>query len=227
MDLMSSIRHAVIMAAGRGMRMMPMTDNIPKAMVVYNGTTLIAGAVSRLAEWVPHIHVTVGYKGAMLAQHVIDHGASSVFNTDGKGNSWWLYKTVLSQLDEPVYVFTCDNIFDVDFELLEANYHALSDPACMVVPIKPVPGLDGDYVFQQDHVVTEISRDKKADIYCSGIQILNPRVVNAVTEERDTFYEVWNQLIAARRLMVSSVYPRKWFAVDTVEQLRTLNEQTS
>ena len=220
---MSSIRHAVIMAAGRGLRMMPLTDSIPKAMAEYNGTTLIGAAVSRLAQVLPHIHVTVGYKGAMLAQHVIDCGASSVLNTNGEGNSWWLYNTVMSRVDEPVYVFTCDNIFDVDFTLLEANYHALNDPACMVVPIKPVPGLDGDYVFQTDHVVTEISREKKGEIYCSGIQILNPRVVNQLTAKADTFYEVWNQLISKKQLMVSSVYPKRWYAVDTVEQLLSLN----
>jgi len=34
------IRHAIIMAAGRGMRMAPLTDAIPKPMAPYNGTTL-------------------------------------------------------------------------------------------------------------------------------------------------------------------------------------------
>jgi NDP-sugar pyrophosphorylase family protein len=220
---MTSIKHAVIMAAGRGLRMMPLTTNIPKPMAPLNGSTLIARAVARLAQRLPHIHVTVGYKGAMLAQHVIECGASSVFNTEGKGNCWWLYNTVLNQLDEPVYVLTCDNIVDLDFELLEENYHSLNDPDCMLVPVQPVEGLEGDYVFQKDHVVTEISRAKKTDIYCSGIQILNPRQINRLTNEPENFYGVWDQLIASRRLTVSSVYPDKWYAVDTVEQLLMLN----
>lgn len=220
---MPSIQHAVIMAAGRGLRMMPLTDTIPKPMAPYNGSTLIARGISRLADRINHIHVTVGYKGAMLAQHVIEHGACSVFNTDGQSNCWWIYHTLLSSLDEPVYVLTCDNVVDLDFQLLEENYHALNEPACMLVPVRPIPGLDGDYVFHQEHVVTEISRLKRAEIYCSGIQILNPRRLNMITRDAENFYDVWQQLIVRQQLMVSSVYPKKWFAVDTVEQLRSLN----
>ena len=212
------------MAAGRGMRMAPLTDAIPKPMAPYDGTTLIASGISRLATRVEHIHVTVGYKKAMLAQHVIEHGASSVLNTEGKSNCWWLYNTLLSQLDEPMVVLTCDNVVELDLELLEENYSFLNSPACMLVPVRPVPGLEGDYVFHENHVVREISRLKKADIYCSGIQVLNPHRLNQITQEGASFYDMWQQLINRRQLFVSSVYPKKWFAVDTIEQLTTLNK---
>jgi len=218
------IRHAIIMAAGRGMRMAPLTDAIPKPMAPYDGTTLIARGISRLAKRVEHIHVTVGYKKAMLAQHVIEHGASSVLNTEGKSNCWWLYNTLLSRLDEPMVVLTCDNVVELDLELLEESYSSLNSPACMLVPVRPVPGFEGDYVFHENHVVREISRSKETDLYCSGIQVLNPHRLNQITQEGASFYDMWQQLINRRQLFVSSVYPKKWFAVDTIEQLTTLNK---
>jgi NDP-sugar pyrophosphorylase family protein len=218
------IRHAIIMAAGRGMRMAPLTDAIPKPMAPYNGTTLIARGISRLAEKIEHIHVTVGYKKAMLAQHVIEHGASTVFNTEGKSNCWWVYNTLLKSMDEPMFVLTCDNVVDLDFAVLEENYLSLNSPPCMLVPVRPVPGLEGDFVFHREHLVTEISRQKQTDIYCSGIQVLNPARLNEVTNEGNSFYDVWRQLIASEQLFVSSVYPNKWFAVDTIEQLTNLNK---
>jgi NDP-sugar pyrophosphorylase family protein len=217
------IRHAIILAAGRGLRMAPLTDAIPKPMAPYNGTTLIARGIARLAEKIEHIHVTVGYKKAMLAQHVIEHGASTVFNTEGQSNCWWIYHTLMKTLDEPVVVLTCDNVVDLDFKLLEENYLSLNQPACMLVPVRPVPGLDGDYVFHNNHVVTEISRHKETTIYCSGIQVLNPYRINEITHDDESFYGVWQQLIEQQQLFVSSVYPNKWFAVDTIEQLTTLN----
>ena len=171
---MPMIRHAVIMAAGRGLRMMPLTDAMPKPMAPYNGSTLIAHGIARLARSLEHIHITVGYKKAMLAQHVIESGASSVINTEGKSNCWWLYHTLLRYIDEPVYVLTCDNVIDLNFELLENNYRELGEPPCMLVPVRPVFGLDGDFVLHNNHVVTENSREKKSEIYCSGIQVLNP-----------------------------------------------------
>lgn len=220
---MAQIRHAIIMAAGRGLRMAPLTDFIPKPMAPYDGSTLIARGIARLARRLEHIHVTVGYKKAMLAQHVIEHGASSVFNTEGQSNCWWIYNTVLAHLDEPIFVLTCDNVVDLDFDLLERNYFDLGAPPCMLVPVRPVPGLDGDYIFRQDHVVTRLSRTDPSDIYCSGVQILNPKRVNHMTREGESFYFVWDQFMASESLMVSSIYPKQWFAVDTLEQLISLN----
>lgn len=220
---MTQINHAIIMAAGRGVRMSPLTDAIPKPMAPYAGSTLIANGIEKIRDRITHIHVTVGYKKAMLAQHVIEHGASSVFNTEGKSNSWWIYNTLLRDLDEPIYVLTSDNVVDLDFDLMEDNYKSLGNPACMLVPVKPVKGLEGDYIFHENHLVTELNRNKTSEIYCSGIQILNPAKINRLTAEGEDFYSVWEQLIEQKELKSSSVYPKKWFAVDTIAQLTELN----
>jgi NDP-sugar pyrophosphorylase family protein len=220
------ITQALIMAAGRGLRMMPLTLDIPKPMAPYMGSTLIADGIGKLIGRLEKVHVTVGYKAAMLAQHVIEHGASSVFNTEGKPNSWWIYNTPLKHLEEPIYVLTCDNVVELDFDLLAENYFSLGEPPCMVVPVRPVEGLEGDFVFHREGVVTEIAREKPSDIYCSGIQILNPAYVNKLTTEGESFYDVWRQLIERQLLMVSSVYPDKWYAVDTLENLVQINQGT-
>jgi NDP-sugar pyrophosphorylase family protein len=220
---MSLIRNAVILAAGRGQRMMPLTDALPKPMAPYNGSTLIAQGITEIRKKIDQVHITVGYKKAMLAQHVIEHGVASVFNTEGQSNSWWIYHTLLRDLNEPVCVLTCDNVTEIEIELLEEDYLKFGQPACMLVPVKPVLGLEGDYIFHKDQIVTEVNRNKPSEIYCSGIQVLNPFKVNLLTEERGDFYSVWEQLIAQQQLFVSSVYPRRWFAVDTLEHLAQLH----
>jgi NDP-sugar pyrophosphorylase family protein len=222
----NAITQALIMAAGRGLRMMPLTAEIPKPMAPYLGSTLIADGIAKLTGRLEKVHVTVGYKAAMLAQHVIEHGASSVFNTEGKANNWWIYNTPLKHLDEPIFVLTCDNVVELDLARLADDYFALGAPPCMVVPVRPIEGLEGDYVFHDAGVVTAITRDRVSDIYCSGIQVLNPRRLNETTREGDGFYTVWDQLIEHRLLRVASVYPDRWFAVDTVEQLGWINERS-
>src|SRR5689334_6969953 len=154
------IRHALIMAAGRGMRMMPLTASIPKPMVSFRDSTLIAHAIRKIKDRIRNIHITVGYKGADLARHVIEHDVSSIFNTEGKGNSWWIFNTLIKDLDEPVLVLTCDNVVELDLELISHDYAAFNNPACMVVPVKPVEGLDGDYIFHEGNCVTELNRHK-------------------------------------------------------------------
>jgi len=44
------------------------------------------------------------------------------------------------------------------------------------------------FCLHREHLVTEISRQKqKPDIYCSGIQVLNPARLNEVTNEGESF----------------------------------------
>lgn len=212
------------MAAGRGMRMMPFTENMPKAMAPLAGTTLIANGIDKLKKRIPNIHITVGYKGSMLASHVIEHDVNSVLNTEGKDNSWWIYNTLMKNLDLPIYVLTCDNVIELDFDLMEKDYVAAGKPACMVIPVKPIEGLDGDFIFHENQCITELSRTKPSEMYCSGIQILNPKKINELTQPADNFYNVWMQLIELKQLYCSNIYPKQWYAVDTVNQLEAINK---
>ncbi len=221
-----SFVHALIMAAGRGRRMLPLTDAIPKPMAPYRGSTLIADGISKIQSEIPCIHITIGYKKAMLASHVIEHGAASVLNTEGQPNSWWIYNSLMRYVDEPVVVLTADNVTEIDFEELYGEYSALGQPPCMLVPVKPVIGLDGDYIHHTEQIVYEVNRNKLAETYCSGIQVLNPsRIAHTVSEGQD-FYAVWNGLISRKELKVSRKLPSKWFTVDTIEQLMAVNSLT-
>jgi NDP-sugar pyrophosphorylase family protein len=219
-----TIRHALIMAAGRGMRMMPLTTSMPKAMAPYRGSTLIASRIGDIRAQVPNVHVTVGYRGAKLAGHVIRHGAATVINTEGHGNAWWLFNTFLSLLDEPVLVLTCDNVTAINLEFLEQDYAARGRPPCMLVPVEPIPGLDGDHIFTAgDDRVTRLSRQDPAPLYCSGIQVVNPRAIARHVRPVEDFGDVWAGLIQQRQLASGTEYPEAWFAADTIEQLRAIH----
>ena len=220
--MIKRINHALIMAAGRGARMMPLTAVVPKPMAPYLGGTLIMEGIRTIRAHIENIHVTVGYKGPLLAEHVIGQGVTSVFNTSGMGNAWWVYNTLIKNLDEPLYVLTCDYVVELDFDRISADYFRFGEPACMVVPARPVPGLEGDYIFQEGNVVVKLSRAEESDRYCSGIQIINPHKINEQTEKVDDFYEVWSQLIQQQQVYCSNIFPNRWFTVDTVAQLNRL-----
>ncbi len=214
------LNHAIIMAAGRGTRMMPLTNHIPKPMVELNGSSLISKGIDFLSNQIKNIHITVGYKGNMVADHVISKGVKSIFNTSGKGNAWWVYNTLLKHLDDPILVLTCDNVVELDLQGLYNEYKELKEPACLIVPIQPVKGLEGDFIFHKNNVVQKLSRTEPSGIYCSGIQILNPKKINALSTPTESFYDLWKDLMAHKNLLCSNVHPSKWIAVDTIEQLK-------
>lgn len=215
------------MAAGRGSRMAPLTDAIPKPMAPYNGSTLIGRGIRELRKSVANIHITIGYKKAVLAPHVIELGVATIINTEDKPNSWWIYSSLFSHFDEPIFVLTCDNIVDLDVAALTADYISIGSPACMLIPVVPVPGLEGDYIHHRDQVVYKVDRHDPAEHYCSGIQILNPGKIARLTKEGESFYDVWRQLIELKELKAGTVKPLRWFSVDTLDQLIKANEKAA
>lgn len=214
------ISQALIMAAGRGNRMRPLTDLLPKPMIPCNGDTLIGNCLTELHNSVSRVHVTVGYKKAMLSEYLMTRGGvDTIINTEGHGNAWWISNTFMHYIDEPIVVLTTDNITKIDIEFLSREYIRLSSPACMIVPVRPINGVDGDYIHHNNGVIFSISRNESSDIYCSGIQVLNPQRVNSYINTSEDFKQVWSVLIAQKELKTCDIYPNHWFSVDTLDQL--------
>ena len=94
----------------------------------------------------------------------------------------------------------------------------------MVVPVQPIAGLEGDYIVERNNVVQSLDRSQPTGKYCSGIQILNPAKVNNMTTAVDDFYELWKQLMKQEQLYCSNVFPERWFTVDTMAQLKHIND---
>lgn len=215
------IRHALIMAAGRGNRMRPFTDRLPKSMAPLKNDTLIGHNLLKLGNQVSQVHITVGYKKTILAKYLLEKGVATILNTEGHGNAWWLQNTLMRYVDEPVLVLTTDNITEVDVRWINAEYEACGSPAGMIVPTQPVEGIAGDFLVYEGSLVQKVARDQRSDRYCSGIQVVNPSRVAAIINDCDVddFYAVWHGLIRASQLRTAGIYPYQWYSVDTLEQL--------
>lgn len=221
------INHAVILAAGRGIRMMPITKKIPKAMIKIKNQTLILNGIKKVQKYIKNIHITVGYKGSVIAKHVIRNNVRSVINTNNKGNAWWIFNFPFNLIDEPIFVLTCDNITNINFNLIEKDYIKKGKPDCFLIPVQPVKELEGDFIHRKKNIVTKLSRKIKSDIYCSGIQIINPYRINKTVKKTEFFDRIWKKLISKKKLIVSDIVPDQWFTIDSIKQLKMYKKQNT
>mgnify|MGYP003956025173 CR=1 FL=1 len=215
----------IILAAGRGARMRPLTDAIPKPMAPFLNTTLIGHGISKLIKQVSDIYVTVGHHADLLAKHSIEQGASVIINTSGKGNAWWLRHALIRQLDRPLVVLTADNICELSLSSYINEFSSLPSQTCMIVPVSPIPGVEGDFLKVSNKIYIEsISRLQPQEHYASGVQILNPinlqrYICDELFDADYSFNQLWKALINDNCLYSSRLIPKNWFSVDTLDQL--------
>lgn len=216
--------HTLIMAAGFGSRMMPLTAALPKPMMALNGTTLIGCQIDALRMQTRQIYVTVGYCGDILAQHVIAMHVNGIFNTADRPSAWWIGNTLLSNVDAPVLVTTSDNFFDIDLYDLRDDYEAAGQPACMIVPVESITAA-GDRIEVEGREVCAVGPEVPGNLVASGMQILRPARICQLVPQKTEFYDIWAALLQRGELLVSEVMPQAWAAVDTPEQLEALQTE--
>lgn len=208
-----SFKTAVILAAGSGTRMLPLTSNMPKALVEVGGKSLIRYQIEMLrGGGVENIYVTYGHMGEKLISSIRDE-VDGFIDTSGRDNAYFLSTDGVVSRNEPVIVCPCDMIAKIDFQDLFNDYTSIGSPAACIVP---VPGsANADSIDLDVNIIKSISRGGPGVLSASGIQILNPDKISKVAKAPSNFYDVWSELIANKMLYCSNVFPDYWKVFDT------------
>ena len=91
----------IILAAGKGTRLRPLTENIPKPLVEVNGKTLLDHIVEALPSAVKELIIVIGYRGDMIKEHCGDnfHGRPVTYieqtDINGPAKALWLAKDLI------------------------------------------------------------------------------------------------------------------------------------
>ncbi|APO70309.1 nucleotidyltransferase protein (plasmid) [Rhizobium gallicum] len=114
-------KKAVILAAGCGSRLRPLTDLRPKPLVEVNGTPILHNALRNLeAVGVEEVTIVVGYRkdaiqyscGNHFGKLEINYAESPVFDKTGNAYSLWLARDTL--LTGDIYLLEGDVFFELD-----------------------------------------------------------------------------------------------------------------
>jgi NDP-sugar pyrophosphorylase family protein len=208
---------AVILAAGSGSRMAPLTERTPKALVEVGGQPLIQYSIDLFRSvGVKSIVVTYGHKGEQVLQ-ALRGKADAFIDTSGKGNASALFSPLIRSIDAPILISPCDMIAQIDLKELYRDYLDLGSPASCVVPVKS--NANADSLKLEGAKVLSIARDNTSTLRASGLQIVNPSKVTKAYDASDDFYRVWAALIELEMLHCSRVAPLRWKVFDTVSDV--------
>ena len=212
------MKTALILAAGRGERLKPLTDNIPKALCAVHHIPLIEHHVIRLARAgferaiINHAHL-----GDQIKRHLgcgVRFGLEIIYLPEPPGafETGGAVVNALPYLGEQPFVTLSADIFtDYDFSTLRRP----NKNAAHLVLIQPHPAHPmGDFGLSSTHHVTNTPRT----YVFSNIACFDPRLFREYSLGRYAMAPLLRQG-ADNGQVTGDVYHGVWFNIGTLERL--------
>jgi len=212
---------AMLLAAGRGERMRPLTDAVPKPLVRVGGRPLIAWHLAALARaGIREVVINLSWLGAQVRATLgdgQDYGVLITYSDEGPvplETGGGIFSAVPLLGPGPFLVVNADIWTDIDFAALalEENAHA----RLLLIP-NPPHHPRGDFGLEGDLVV---SRETDRYTY-SGVGVYRPEFFGGCTAGRFPLLPLLDRAIAAG-LVRGQVHRGEWCDVGTLERLAKL-----
>lgn len=215
---------AMILAAGRGERMRPLTDLAPKPLLRVGGKPLIVWHLERLAQ--------AGVKDVVI-NHA--HLGAQIESALGDGSQWGLHiqyspeKVALETAggianalpllgDAPFLVVNGDVFTDIDFATLKLDPPNL---AHLVMIDNPPQHMAGDFVLLNEKVTLEGVKK----LTFSGIGVYHPDLFASVVRGEAAKLAPLLKAAMAQGLVSGNHHQGEWHDIGTPERLHALDSQ--
>jgi MurNAc alpha-1-phosphate uridylyltransferase len=220
---------AVVLAAGLGTRLRPVTQEVPKPLVKVAGEALIDRILDRLAAaGIKRVVVNTHHLAEKVEAHLAGRGAPAIeisreeelLETGGG-----VAKAMARLEPGPFYVINGDVLWlDGTLATLErlaaAWRDAVMDALLLLHPVAKMPAYKGMGDFFLDQLGKAVRRRERqvAPFVFTGIQLLHPRLFEDAPRGPFSLNRLYDRAEAAGRLF-GLVHGGEWFHVSTPESL--------
>ena len=221
---MSAVPPAMILAAGRGTRLAPLTDRTPKPLLPVRGRPLIEWQIEALARaGVTHVVVNLHHLGAQIEHHLGDGsrlGVDIVYSHEsalletGGG-----IRQALPLLDSSTFLVVNGDVWsDFDFRQLPHSPGA-EQLAHLVLTPTPDYREHGDFTYA-DGLVTGRG---EAFVFC-GIAVLRRELFDNAPNGPFSVASLYFELLKTRQVG-AQIHEGEWLDIGTLAQYQSLDQR--
>lgn len=203
---------AFVLAAGKGERMRPLTNTLPKPLVPLDGKPLIDHVLDRLAAaGIKRAVVNVHYLADKIEKHLAHRSAPKITISDERDKLLDTGGGALHALpklgDGPFVIHNSDSVWieglgsNLD-RLLSGFDENLMDSLMLVAPLASSIGYDGPGDFQMDATghLTRQTGPRLAPFVFAGVSITHPRLFENAPSGPFSLNKLWDRAIDKGRL---------------------------
>lgn len=214
---------AMLLAAGRGERLRPLTDTVPKALVMAAGKPLIVRHLERLAAaGCREAVINVSYLGEKVMDALGDgrrYGMALAYSREPEPleTAGGIAQALPLLGSAPFLLVNADVYCENDFSALMARRLDKALAHLLLVP-NPSHRADGDFALEGGLV-----RNAGAPRYTyAGIALVSPQIVNGMRAGEKAPLAPLLRAAADRGLLNGELYGGRWQDVGTAERLAEL-----
>ena len=214
---------AMILAAGRGERMRPLTDHTPKPLLPVAGKTIIEHTINQLISAGFHdIIINHAHLGKQIEEHLGDgqhYGANIHYSPEGEQaleTAGGIINALPLLGDEAFLVVNGDIATDFPFAELKSQ---TVDLAHLVMVDNPEHHPRGDFGLDSTGRITETGTDR---FTFSGIGLYRPELFSNIPAGISKLGPLLRQAIANQRVS-GQKYAGFWMDIGTPERLQELD----
>jgi len=221
---------AMILGAGLGTRMRPLTDVVPKPLVRLNGKALIDHALDRLeAAGITRVVVNVHYRADQLEAHLKTRTSPRILISDERDELLDTGGGVVKALpllgDKPFLIHNSDTAWiegiGGSLSRLIAGWDGDRMDSLMLLALAATSvGYDGhgDFNMEASGVLTRRRERVEAPFVFAGVSIAHPRLFAGAPAGAFSLNKLWDGAIAERRLYGTRL-DGVWMHIGTPEAL--------
>lgn len=217
--------HAMILAAGRGERMRPLTDRTPKPLLQVAGKPLIQYHVEALARaGISRLVVNHAHLGEQIVAFLGEGarwGVSIAYSAEPGGaleTGGGIQRALPLLGDGPFWVVNGDVWTDYSFLAHPIPEHAL---AHLVMVDNPAHHPRGDFALSADGLLADAGNDR---LTYSGLGIYRPELFAGCAPGAFPLAPLLRRAMAMGRVS-GEYYGGRWLDIGTPERLRALDEE--
>ncbi|MGE5639060.1 MAG: N-acetylmuramate alpha-1-phosphate uridylyltransferase MurU [Clostridia bacterium] len=217
---------AMLLAAGRGERLRPLTDRVPKALVEAGGKPLIAWHLERLAAaGCREAVVNVSHLGEQIVEHIGDgrrFGLRIAYSREAEPleTAGGIAQALSLLSQDPFLLVNADVYCEVDFSRLLA--HRLQGLAHLVVVPNPAHRARGDFALHGARLLGQAADAALPRYTYAGVAVVAPDLVRSVHAGEKAPLAPLLYEAADRGLLTGELYAGRWQDVGTRERLAEL-----
>ena len=217
----------IIMAGGEGIRLRPLTNNIPKPMLKVGDKPILQKILEKFKDsGYKNFIITVNYKSEIIKGFFKNGKKFGVnieyINEKVKMGTAGALSLIKVRPKDPFFVINADLLTNLDFDKMLDFHSKCNATATMCVVEKNIESPYGEVKLDNENIISIEEKPLHKIFINGGVYILDPICLDLVPKNFFDMPSLFTKLISERYKAISFPWKESWLDIGAIEEYKKI-----